>query len=211
MDNVERYIFDLRESLAQLPLDVIREIIGTLQHARLHHRQVFIMGNGGSASTASHFTCDLSKNTVMADRPRFRVIALTDNLFMLSAYGNDMGYESVFAEQLANLVNPGDIVIAISGSGNSPNVLRAVERARKMGAATIGFTGFEGGKLRDLVDVPLVVPSHCMEQIEDLHQMLAHLICCCLRQIPLDEGYELPEQLAGDRWELRPAETPIHV
>ncbi len=207
MDDVERYIQDLQHSLAQLPLDLIREVMALLHYARLHDKQVFILGNGGSASTASHFTCDLSKGTIMPDRPRFRVIALTDNLFLLSSYGNDLGYEHVFAEQLTNLVNPGDVVIAISGSGNSANVLMAVERAREKHATTVGFTGFDGGKLKDMVDIPLVVPNDCMEQVEDLHQMLAHLLCWCLRRVPLEGDANLPDRFIQESSELRVADS----
>jgi D-sedoheptulose 7-phosphate isomerase len=140
------------------------------------------MGNGGSASTASHFACDLGKNTVIAGQPRFRVLALTDNMAMFSAYANDNGYESVFAEQLANLVNPQDVVIAISASGNSPNVLKAIKLATQTGATTIGLTGFNGGHLGKLVDIEIRVPSSLIEQVEDVHLMLEHLIVTAIRE-----------------------------
>jgi D-sedoheptulose 7-phosphate isomerase len=107
------------------------------------------MGNGGSASTASHFACDLGKGTIIEGKPRFRVISLNDNISLITALSNDCGYEEVFREQLMNLVNTGDIVIGITGSGNSPNVLKAMEYARSRGAVTIGFIGFDGGKLRE--------------------------------------------------------------
>ena len=141
------------------------------------------MGNGGSASTASHFACDLGKNTVMADHPRFRVLALTDNMALFSAYANDDGYESVFAEQLASMVNPEDVVICISTSGNSPNVLNAITLASQIGATTVGFTGFDGGQLCDMVDIEVRVSSDCIEQVEDVHLMLEHLIVTALREL----------------------------
>jgi len=198
MDAVEKYIQDLQLCLAQLPLEHVRAVIGVLQFARFNNRQVFIMGNGGSAATASHFACDLGKGTAVPDLPRFRVIALTDNTALFSAYANDFGYDCVFAEQLANLLQLGDVVIAISGSGNSPNVLRALELARQRQAITIGFTGFSGGKMKDLVDLCVVVPSMCMEQIEDVHLVLEHLVCSCLRQSTQTyPTYPLPAALAS--------------
>lgn len=198
MDPVEQYIEQLQSCLVQLPLEHVRAVIGVLQYARFNHRQVFIMGNGGSAATASHFACDLGKGTAVPDLPRFRVVALTDNTALFSAYANDFGYEWVFAEQLANLLQPGDVVIGISGSGNSVNVLRALELARQRQAFTIGFTGFDGGKMRDLVDLCVIVPSTCMEQIEDVHLMLEHLVCSCLRQsTQAHTTYPLPATFAS--------------
>lgn len=139
------------------------------------------MGNGGSASTASHFVCDLAKNTRHPGLPHFRVIGLTDNMAIFSAYANDEGYENVFTTQLANLVEAGDIVIAISASGNSANVLKAVEEARNHAAVTIGFTGFDGGRLGSLVDVQVHVNSHIIEHVEDIHLALEHMIVKTLK------------------------------
>lgn len=160
----------------------IQEVIDLLGQARLEKRQVFILGNGGSASTASHFVCDLAKNTRLQGFPNYRVIGLTDNMPVFSALANDEGYENVFAGQLASFVRPGDVVIAISASGNSPNVIKAVELARRLQARTIGMTGFDGGLLGGLVDHHLHVPSHCIEYVEDVHLMLEHLITKALRQ-----------------------------
>ena len=184
MDDIKSYVIELKATLDRLPWDKIEEAIGVLHYARTTDKQVFILGNGGSAATASHFACDLGKRTILSNRPRFRAIALTDNMPIFSAYANDYGYEHVFAEQLANLINPGDIVIGISGSGNSANVLNAIRLAKSTQAVTIGFTGFDGGKLKDLVDICILVPSYCMEQVEDIHLMLEHLICTCLRKEP---------------------------
>jgi phosphoheptose isomerase len=131
---------------------VIEEVIDTLHDARLTGKQVFIMGNGGSASTASHFVCDLAKNTRKEGWPHFKAIGLADNIAIFSAYANDEGYDNVFAQQLASLICTGDIVIGISASGNSPNVLKAMEIAKQHRAKTIGFTGFDGGKLGKMVD-----------------------------------------------------------
>lgn len=182
MDAIHGYINGLQDLLDRLPQPAIEEVIDALGMARLENRQVFILGNGGSASTASHFVCDLAKNTRLQGFPNYRVIGLTDNMPVFSALANDEGYENVFAGQLANFVRPGDLVIAISASGKSPNVIKAVELARRMGARTVGMTGFDGGLLGGLVDHHIHVPSHCIEFVEDIHLMLEHLITKALRQ-----------------------------
>src|SRR5512139_3495325 len=129
MEQINDYISTIKETLDKLPQDIIAEIIHTLHEARMYGRQIFVMGNGGSASTASHFVCDLAKNTRKVGWPNFRCIGLTDNMAILSAYANDEGFENVFSQQLDNLIRPRDIVIGISTSGNSPNVLNAIKLA----------------------------------------------------------------------------------
>jgi D-sedoheptulose 7-phosphate isomerase len=186
MEQIHSYIATLRETMDQLPVDRIALVVETLQAARMNGRQVFIMGNGGSASTASHFVCDLAKNTRRPGLPHFRVIGLTDNMAIFSAYANDEGYENVFAAQLANLIEAGDVVIVISASGNSANVLKAVEEARRHNAVTIGFTGFDGGGLASLVDMQVHVDSHIIEHVEDIHLMLEHMIVKALKESPHD-------------------------
>lgn len=195
MENIERYIAEVQETLNRLSPKVISDVIGVLEYARANDRQVFVMGNGGSAATSSHFACDLGKGTIQSGRPRFRVIALTDNMPLFSAYANDMGYEHVFSEQLTSLlVERGDVVIGISGSGNSKNILKAVKLANSMGAITIGMTGFDGGRLKGVVDLCLHIPNSCMGQVEDAHLILVHLMCTCLREAP--EGhYKAPPEL----------------
>jgi D-sedoheptulose 7-phosphate isomerase len=182
MEEIKEYISGLQATIDQLPLEQIDRVIELLQEARLQGRQVFILGNGGSASTASHFVCDLAKNTRYEGWPHFRVIGLTDNMAIFSAYANDEGYENVFAQQLENLVRPDDIVIGISASGNSPNVLNAIELAKKYRAVTIGFTGFNGGKLGPMVDIQLHVNSTCIEHVEDLHLVVEHIIVKTLKE-----------------------------
>src|SRR5690606_27086931 len=130
---------------------------------RMNHKQIFIMGNGGSAATASHFVCDLAKNTRQPGWPGFRVIGLTDNMSIFSAYANDEGYENVFKQQLNNLLQPGDIVIAISGSGKSQNVIEAVEFANKLGAVTVGLTGMTGGTLKRISQLSVHIPNQRIE------------------------------------------------
>ncbi len=182
MDDIKQYLSDLRVAIESLDIETIDDVIRTLHKARLNRRQVFTMGNGGSASTASHFVCDLAKNTRREGWDSFRVVGLSDNMAILSAYANDEGYENAFARQLENLVNADDVVIAISTSGASVNVLRAVELAKSKGATTIGFTGFDGGRLREMVDYSVHVDSDCIEHVEDAHLMLEHLITRSLRE-----------------------------
>ncbi len=181
MNPVNDYITNLIATLNQLDDAPIQQAIATLHEARLGGQRIFIMGNGGSASTASHFVCDLAKNTRKAGISDFKVIGLADNMAIFSAYANDEGYENVFAKQLASLVAPGDVVIGISASGNSPNVLNAMAVAKQSKAISIGFTGFDSGKLGGMVDIHLHVPSDCIEHVEDIHLMLEHLITKALK------------------------------
>ena len=185
MSFIEDYLRELKETFDKLPYSQIKKIKDILLQAYRENKKVFIMGNGGSATTASHFACDLAKGTAGKDnsRKRFKAIALTDNVPLLTAWANDTAYENIFLEQLKNLLDTGDVVIALSGSGNSKNVLRAVEYANAQEAVTIGLTGFEGGKLKSMVKECLIVPSRRMEQIEDVHLILEHLLCFWLRKI----------------------------
>ena len=161
---------------------MLTEVIDVLEEARDKGRSVFLFGNGGSAATASHFASDLAKGAISLGKPRVKAFALTDNVPLLSAWANDSAYENVFAEQLENFIEVGDIAFGISGSGNSPNVLNGIKVAKAKGATTIGFIGFDGGKLRELVDVRIIVSSHNMEQVEDIHLLLEHIITTCLRE-----------------------------
>lgn len=200
MQIIQNYIGELKNTLDGLSSSVIEQVIEVLHTARLRNRQVFIMGNGGSASTASHFVCDLGKNTRVQGVPNFRVIGLTDNMALFSALANDEGYENVFAQQLASHIQPDDVVIGISTSGNSPNVVNAILLANSIPAQTIGFTGFDSGKLGTLVDINLHVPSYSIEHVEDIHLMLEHLICKALREkaaqmATIAAGLEMPSQI----------------
>jgi D-sedoheptulose 7-phosphate isomerase len=179
---VTRYLYELAETMQGLPLEAIERLVELLHQARLEGRQVFLLGNGGSAATASHLACDLAKNTIVAGLSGFRALSLTDNAALMTAWANDTAYDNLFCGQLGCLLQAGDLVIGISASGNSPNVLRAVEMARQQGATTVGLTGFAGGRLKDLVHLPIVVPSDRMEQIEDLHLVLGHLVVTALRE-----------------------------
>lgn len=195
MNVVKNYVNELTMTLQHLDEAAIMQTIKILHQARLDGRKVFIMGNGGSASTASHFVCDLAKNTRKPDLPDYRVVGMADNMAIFSAYGNDDGYDNVFALQLASLVEQGDVVVGISTSGKSPNVLRAIETAKQAQAITIGFTGFDAGDLGDMVDVHVHVPSHCIEHVEDIHLMLEHLMTKVLRERAYDLESDFVEEL----------------
>lgn len=190
MNAYQQYVGDIQQTLEALPWPAIQRVVDLLHEARMQGKQVFVMGNGGSAATASHMACDLNKNTVAPDYPRFRVIALTDNMAIFSACANDFQYEDVFAEQLANFVQAGDVVVAISASGNSNNVLKAIKLARARRATTIGWSGYDGGKLAALVDVPVVIPSRSIEQIEDIHLILQHMVTVALRQATSEDSID---------------------
>lgn len=160
-----------------IDLDKVNQAIEWFRAARDEGRRIFVCGNGGSASTASHFACDMVKGASF-DRPaRFRMLALTDSLPTLTAYSNDVGYDVVFAEQLRNFAEPGDLFMAISGSGNSPNVLRAIEYANSVGCRSLALTGRDGGKLGPLAHLNIQVAVPHMGRIEEAHMVVCHMIC----------------------------------
>ena len=186
MNRIHQYVRELQGTLARLPLQAIDDVIQVLHEARLHGRQVFVIGNGGSASTASHIVCDLAKNTRVEGVPPLRTLDILDNSAVLTAYANDDGYENALALHIASFIQRGDILIAISTSGNSPNVLRAVEAGNAAGAVTIGFTGFDGGRLQSLASMNIHIDSSNIEQVEDIHLTLGHIITVDLRQLAMD-------------------------
>lgn len=183
MSIVESYFAELKNTIDMLDDAPIYTAVEALHSARLNEKQIFVMGNGGSASTATHFVCDLNKNTRTDKLPHFRLIGLTDNMAILAAYANDEGYENVFVKQLANFIRPGDVVVGISASGNSENVLRAIQFANETGEnTTIGLTGFSAGKLGPMAQIHMHVPSDNIEQVEDIHLVLAHLMTTALKK-----------------------------
>ena len=172
-----QYFKELQRISSELSHDVVDQLADVLFEAYQSGRAVYTFGNGGSASLASHFACDLGKGTAYCNGGRrFRVLALTDNLPTLTAWANDSSYEDIFSEQLATFVQPHDVAFAISGSGNSKNVLRALNTARRAGAVTLGISGFQGGEMKGLCDMCVIVPSDNMQIIEDLHLAIAHSI-----------------------------------
>lgn len=178
-----KYLKEINLSLKKLPLTKIEKIAEILYRAYQSGKKIILIGNGGSAATASHFVCDLGKGTAFPGKKRFKVLALCDNVPLLTAYANDRGYEHVFAEPLKNLLDEDDVVIAISASGNSGNVLKAVSWANKSSAVTIGLTGFRGGKLKSMVSECIVVSNNKMEQIEDIHLIVLHLLKLFLKSL----------------------------
>lgn len=176
---VGAYLSDVQGLLTGMTQDVTEGLVGVagiLSEARAAKRTVFTMGNGGSASTASHVAEDIAKGTITEGKPRFRVIALTDSLPGILAWANDASYEDIFIEQLKNLMDPGDVVIGISGSGNSMNVIKAIEWANANGGVTVGFSGYDGGKLKRNAKWNIHVPSYDMQKVEDLHLMFLHIL-----------------------------------
>jgi D-sedoheptulose 7-phosphate isomerase len=177
-----RYLAEHRSVLENLPLEAVQRAVDILEQAYQTGRTVYLFGNGGSAALASHLATDLGKGThspgpeSLKGVKRLRVLSLTDNVPLLTAWGNDTSYDNVFAGQLENFIQAGDVAFGISGSGNSPNVLGALALARRVGATTIGLAGCGGGKMKDLLDCAIVVPSSHMQQVEDAHVVMAHLI-----------------------------------
>ena len=170
------YLNELRELLNIFPHDRFEEIGKALLSAYEDEKQIFIMGNGGSGSTASHFVCDINKGSCFDMEKKFRVFCLNDNIPTILAYANDLSYDKIFVEQLKNFLRPGDVVIGISGSGNSENVLQAVSYAKGKGAKTIGLSGFSGGKLAKIADIPFVALINDMQKVEDVHMIVVHML-----------------------------------
>lgn len=183
LKSIDSYLAQVADLLTKLPTEQLEQVIYRLEDARWRRQAVFICGNGGSATTSTHFASDLAKGASAPNKPPVRAKSLCDNIALLTAWSNDVSFDDAFAQSMDAWIKPGDVLIVISGSGNSQNVLNAVEMARTAGATTIGFTGFEGGKLKDMVDICITVPGHSMEQIEDVHLLVCHVITACLREV----------------------------
>ncbi len=176
------YLLAVQGVLARLDHAIVDRMVDVIWRGYEKGRTLFLFGNGGSAALASHFACDIGKGTIAGKRKRLKAVALTDNVALITAWANDKAYDAIFAEQLESLAAKGDIVLAISGSGNSPNVIRGLETARRIGAETLVLTGFEGGRAQPLADLCLVVPSDSMQLIEDAHLCATHAIFLAIRQ-----------------------------
>jgi len=188
MSVISNYLNSLSNCLRELSQQEIANIAEALFQTYQRGKQIIIMGNGGSASTASHFARDLRIGTAVKDKPRVNATSITDNMAMVTSLANDVDYDSVFKEQLVGQLNEGDVVIGISASGNSPNVLNAIEYARESGAMTIALTGFDGGKLKELVNKAIIVSSWDYGQVEDVHLCLCHIL-----------AYAVKEKIVGDK------------
>ena len=176
LEFIRGYLAELDATLRALPHEQIASIIDAIRDARERDAQIFVVGNGGSAATASHFAVDLGKGASIGAERRFRVLSLTDNVPWITALGNDLSYADVFVEQRKTYARPGDLLLAFSGSGNSENVLRDVRWANSIGCRTIGLSGFEGGRLREEAQECVVVRADHLGRIEDGHFVIQHLL-----------------------------------
>ena len=176
MSQLNVYLREVAQALHQLPQPALTAIADALWSTYERDGTIIVCGNGGSAATASHFACDLAKWTIRPGARRVRALALTDNIPVMTAFSNDQSYSDVFVEQLMTHYRPGDLLFAISGSGNSPNVLHAGTWANEQGATTVGITGFDGGKLSRMAHIALHVRNNQMPQVEDVHSTICHAL-----------------------------------
>jgi D-sedoheptulose 7-phosphate isomerase len=175
------YFTTLKSLLDAVDNEQLEQIVDILHDCYTKDRRLVLCGNGGSGSTSSHLVCDFQKNILLDGGKPFEVVALTDSPALISAWGNDTSYENVFAGQARTWLREGDVLIAISGSGNSPNILRAVEVANEVGATSVGLCGYGGGKLAGQAKVAVVVDKRNMQQVEDLHMIFGHVLFSALR------------------------------
>lgn len=189
--SIHAYFQEMEEIIKTISRQDIDNIVELLFETWKRGSTVFIIGNGGSASTATHFACDLAKTTIVGDKPRFKAMSLTDNIPLTSAWTNDSGFGELFSEQLRGFVTEGDVVIALSVHGGvgedkagpwSQNLVKALQLAKERKALTIAFSGFDGGVMKDMADECVVVPCPSTPQVESFHLALEHLICSCLRE-----------------------------
>ena len=180
---IENYLSGSIECLSKISkmVESLEDIIDIIQNAQKNRKKIFLIGNGGSASTASHFVCDLNKTSTLNSKNRIQAISLVDNSPIITAYSNDISYDEIFVQQLKNFVSSDDVLIAISGSGNSKNILNAIKFAKEKNMKTIGLTGFDGGQMNSLVDHCFIVPDDSMYRIEDMHLMINHILTSVLR------------------------------
>lgn len=177
-DDIDRYLGLVSQTLSLIRAEPIERFIELLRHAYDNERDIYVFGNGGSGATAAHIAGDFAKGVSYGLDRRFRVRCLNDNVPALTAIANDIGYSDVFVEQLRNVLRAGDLVVGLSGSGNSENVVRALQFAKEKEARTVAFCGYDGGRVRSIADVAIHVPVDDMEVCEDVHLILAH---CCKR------------------------------
>jgi len=171
---IQSYFTELAQLVSNVPSTEVEALVDLLHDAWTHDRQVLLMGNGGSSSTVSHIVADLQKNVFLHSGRALKTMCLSDSAPLITAWGNDTHYANVFAGQIRCWVRPGDVVIAVSGSGNSPNIIHGIEAANELGAVTFGLAGFRGGKLKDTAKHCIVVPNDNMQKIEDVHMSILH-------------------------------------
>jgi D-sedoheptulose 7-phosphate isomerase len=199
-----QYIKDLKKVLDTFPHDQFERLIGAMLDCCRKGNRIFVMGNGGSASTASHWVCDINKGCCLDQNPKFKMICLNDSISTMLAYANDLSYEDVFVEQLKNFFEIGDLVIGISGSGNSQNVLKAIDYANQNGGVTAGLCGYSGGKLLKLVDIPILAEINDMQKIEDVHMIVVHMVMQRIQEAQRTTYANIPHHTipASDRYQL---------
>ncbi len=176
MKLIDTYLAETIEIMQKMPVADIDAAVQILNTARENGNTIFLIGNGGSGATASHFANDIIKNTIQEGKPRVKCIALTDNMPIIMAIANDWDYSRIFVEQLKPLAKPGDVLIGFSGSGNSANVIKAMEWARENGVTVVALGGRDGGKMKTLADVSIIAPTDSMAQIEDAHLIITHML-----------------------------------
>jgi len=184
----KQYCKELIDTITDLSSKDLNTIVTILWDAYKENKKIYVIGNGGSAATASHYVCDFAKGTAMPEGKRLKIMSLTDNITHMTAIANDISYHEVFKEQLENLLEPGDILICISASGNSPNLVQAVNYANSINAATIGILGFNGGTVKELTTTNIVVNNFNYGQVEDIHLILGHVISQYFRKLIVAEG-----------------------
>jgi D-sedoheptulose 7-phosphate isomerase len=182
LEAIINYFIELEQTMDMISLQQLQDVLALIEKTYYNNHRIFIMGNGGSAATASHLALDLAKNTITPGAPRLKAVSLTDHVPLITAWSNDTAYEHIFAEQLANMVEAGDAVIGISASGNSLNVINALQLAKQLDASTIGLLGAKGGIMKDIVDAYVLAPGQNIEQEEDIHLILSHVITRHMRQ-----------------------------
>jgi len=182
---IHQYNEEIIDTLNHLDSKEFEKLINILREAYKADKQVFIAGNGGSAGTANHFVCDFGKNAVQGTgKRRFRIISLCDNIEKITAFGNDVAFEEIYSQQLINLMNNDDVLIIISASGNSPDLISACEYAKTKNAHIIGLTGFQGGRIKGFAEANIIAPLTSYEKIEDIHMVITHMIVYFFRNHP---------------------------
>ena len=179
---IKNYYNNLSNAINKISVDEIENCAKVLIKAHKNNNNIFICGNGGSASTASHFACDINKGVSYGLEKRFKIIPLTDNFATITAYSNDLNYEMIFVEQIKNFFQEKDVLIAISGSGNSKNVIKAVEFVNQNNGISIGWTGYDGGKLKEITNFSINANYNDMQICEDIHMSLVHVLMKVIRK-----------------------------
>jgi D-sedoheptulose 7-phosphate isomerase len=183
----KQYCEEIIETLTKLNVGDLDKISNILWNAYINNKRIYVIGNGGSAATASHYVCDFGKGTIVAGEKRIKIMSLNDNTPHMTAIANDISYNEIFKEQLENFIEPEDVLICISASGNSPNLVQAVEYANSVAVTTVGILGFDGGKLKDLTTENIVIENFNYGQVEDVHLMLGHVISQYFKKLIMEK------------------------